>query len=118
MDDRNRVVGLVGHKVAVSLNNVEARGVELIGTLDEVRDDGIVLSEIGELGPGPTMFRPWDSLKRYSKWLPWLVRNTRSPNRAKYQRTGVLRSLRVVGGSSGSDPSGAIPGIPSLRAHP
>jgi hypothetical protein len=72
MDDRNRVVGLVGHKVAVSLNNVEARGVELIGTLDEVRDDGIVLSEIGELGPGPTMFCPWDSLRRVRERPSWL----------------------------------------------
>src|SRR5215218_6117067 len=73
MDDRNRVVGLVGHKVAVSLNNVEARGVELIGTLDEVRDDGIVLSEISELGPGPTMFCPWDSLRRVRDRLPWFM---------------------------------------------
>jgi hypothetical protein len=61
-------------------------GVGLGATLEGVRDDGIVLLEIGELGPGPTMFRPWDSPKRYSGWLPWLVRNTRSPNRAIGQR--------------------------------
>ena len=72
MEDRDRVFALVGHKVAVNLNNVEARGVEIIGTLDELHEDGIVLSEVGELGPGPTMFCPWDSLKRYDEWLPWL----------------------------------------------
>ena len=72
MHDRDRVVGLVGHKVAVNLNNVEARGVEIIGTLDEVRDDGIVLSEMGELGPGPTLFCPWDSLRLVRERPPWL----------------------------------------------
>ena len=73
MDDRDRVYGLVGRKVTVKLNNVEARGVEIIGTLDEVRDGGIVLSEIGELGPGPTMFCPWDSLRRVRE-RPWRLR--------------------------------------------
>ena len=56
MEDRDRVGGLVGHKVAVRLINVEARGAEMLATLYEVRDDGIVLSEKGELGQGPTMF--------------------------------------------------------------
>ncbi len=70
--DRDRVVGLVGHEVAVNLNNVEARGVEIIGTLVEVRDDGIVLSEMGELGPGPTLFCPWDSLRLVRERPPWL----------------------------------------------
>ncbi len=73
MEDRERVFGLVGHKVAVNLNNVEARGVEIIATLDEVRDDGVVLSEIGELGPGPTMFCPWESLRRVRE-RPWWLR--------------------------------------------
>ena len=72
MEDRDRVVGLVGHKVAVGLTNVEAASVEIIATLDEVRDDGIVLSEKGELGPGPTPFCPWDSLKRVRDRPPWL----------------------------------------------
>jgi hypothetical protein len=31
-----------------------------------------VLSEIGELGPGPTMFCPWDSLRRVRERPPWL----------------------------------------------
>jgi hypothetical protein len=56
--NRGDVSGLVGRKVAIRLTNVEARGVELVATLEEVREDGIVLSEVGELGPGPTMFCP------------------------------------------------------------
>ena len=40
--------------VAVVLSN----GAGMVATLDEVRDDGVILSEIGELGPGPTMFCP------------------------------------------------------------
>ena len=62
--DREQISGLVGHKVAVRLNSVEARGVEIVATLEEVRDDGVVLSEVGELGPRPTIFCPWDSLHR------------------------------------------------------
>ena len=62
--DREEISGLVGHKVAVRLNSVEARGVEIVATLEEVRDDGVVLSEVGELGPRPTIFCPWDSLHR------------------------------------------------------
>jgi hypothetical protein len=73
VEDRERVFGLVGHKVAVNLNYIEARGVEIIGTLDEARDDGVVLSEIGELGPGPTMFCPWESLRRVRE-RPWWLR--------------------------------------------
>ena len=72
MEDRDRVGGLVGHKVAVRLINVEARGAEMLATLYEVCDDGIVLSEKGELGQGPTMFCPWDSLKRVRERPPWL----------------------------------------------
>ena len=72
MEDRDRVFPLVGHKVAVNLDNVEARGVEIIGTLAEVRDEGIVLSEVGELGSGPTMFCSWDSLRRVRERPPWL----------------------------------------------
>ena len=40
--------------------------------LEEVRDCGFVLSEIGELGPGPTLFCPWDTLKRVRERPPWL----------------------------------------------
>lgn len=72
MEDWDRVKGLVGHKVAVKITNVEAQGVEMIATLEEVRDDGIVLSEIGELGPGPTLFCPWDSLRQVRDRPPWL----------------------------------------------
>jgi hypothetical protein len=70
--DRERVARLVGQKVTVGLDNGEQRSVGIAAALEEVRDDGIVLSDIGELGPGPTMFCPWDSLKRYSEWVPWL----------------------------------------------
>lgn len=73
MEDRERVAGLVGRKVAVNLHNLEASGVEIVGTLDEVRDHGIVLSEVGELGPGPTMFCPWESLRRIRE-RPWWLR--------------------------------------------
>ena len=72
MDDRDRIATLLGQKVAVKLTNVEARDVQIIATLDEVRDDGIVLSEIGELGSGPTLFCPWDSLWRVGDRPPWL----------------------------------------------
>jgi hypothetical protein len=67
VDDRDRVFVLVGHRVAARLESAE-----IIATLDEVRDDGVVLSEIGELGPGPTMFCPWDSLRRIRDRPPWL----------------------------------------------
>jgi hypothetical protein len=72
VEERDRVAGLVGLKVAVTLTNVEAGSVEIIATLDEVRGDGILLSEIGELGPGPTLCCPWDSLKRVRDRPPWL----------------------------------------------
>lgn len=70
--DREEVSGLVGRKVAVRLTNVEARGVELVATLEGVREDGVVLSGIGELGPGPTLFCPWESLHRVRDRPPWL----------------------------------------------
>ena len=45
---------------------------EIVATLEELRDDGIVLSEVGELGPGPTVFCPWGSLHRIRERPPWL----------------------------------------------
>ena len=71
--DREEMLGLLGHKVAVRLSSYEARGVEIVATLAEVRDDGVVLSEVGELGPGPTVFCPWDSLHRVRDRPPWLA---------------------------------------------
>lgn len=70
--DREDVSGLVGRKVAIRLTNVEARGVEMVATLAEVREDGVVLSEVGELGPGPTMFCPWESLHKVRERPSWL----------------------------------------------
>lgn len=52
----------VGQGVVVRLASIEARGVEIPATLDEIRDDGVALSQIGELGPGPITFCPWDSV--------------------------------------------------------
>jgi hypothetical protein len=70
--DREELIALVDQKVAVRLKNVEAGGVEIIATLDEVRADGIVLREVGELGPGPTVFCPWRSLHRIRERPPFL----------------------------------------------
>ena len=74
MDDRERVLGLVGRRVEVGIwgKNDQEGTAHLFAKLDEVRDDGVVLSEVSELGPGPTLFCPWDSLRRYGEWLPWL----------------------------------------------
>jgi hypothetical protein len=70
--DREELIALVDQKVAVRLKNVEAGGVEIIATLDGVRANGIVLREVGELGPGPTVFCPWEALHRV-RWRPsWL----------------------------------------------
>lgn len=70
--NREDVSGLVGRKVAIRLTNVEARGVEMVATLAEVREDGVVLSEVGEIGPGPTMFCPWESLHQVRERPSWL----------------------------------------------
>ena len=80
MEDRDRVSRLVGHKVAVALSN----GVGIVAMLDEVRDDGVVLSEIGELGPGPTMFCPWDSLRRIRDRPPWFIPPHEKPESEEY----------------------------------
>ena len=64
---------LVGRRVAVGLSSEEAVGsVEIVATLEEVRDDGIVLSEISEFGPGPKIFCPWDSLNRIRGRPYWM----------------------------------------------
>lgn len=100
VEDRDRIVRLVGHRVAVRLTSVEAASVEIIATLDEVRDDGIVLSEIGELGSGPTMFCPWDSLKRVRDRPPWLrppheeAEPGEEPREEEYYGPGVPAALR------------------------
>ena len=50
--------------MVVRLASIEAMGAEVIATLDGIRADGVSLSRIGELGPGPTMFCPWDSIRQ------------------------------------------------------
>jgi hypothetical protein len=102
VEDRDRIVGLAGHRVAVRLTSVEAASVEIIATLDEVRDDGIVLSEIGELGSGPTLFCPWDSLKRVRERPPWL----RLPHE-EAEPGEELREEEYYG-----------PGVPAALRHP
>jgi hypothetical protein len=47
----------------VRLAKVEARGVEIVATPDEVSDDSIVLSAVRELAPGLAT-SPQDSLRR------------------------------------------------------
>ncbi len=71
--DGEELRSLLDQKVAVRLKDVEAGGVEIIAILDDVRTDGVVLGEVGELGPGPTMFCPWESLHRVRRRPPWLA---------------------------------------------
>jgi hypothetical protein len=78
--DKERVTRLVGLKVAVGLRSEEAVGsVEIVATLEEVRDDGIVLSEISEFGPGPKIFCPWDSLNRIRGRPYWMWMSHEEP---------------------------------------
>ncbi len=71
--DRDAIYGLVGRKVIVGFNAAEGGGVEVSATLDEVRDDGIVLSQISDLVPGPTLFCPWESFRRARERVPWFM---------------------------------------------
>ena len=71
--ERDAVAALVGRKIAVQLDTAEASGVELVATLQEVREDGVVLSEVGELGPGPLIICPWESIRRLRERPPWLA---------------------------------------------
>jgi hypothetical protein len=80
VDDRERVLGLAGRRVALALDN----GVGIVATLDEVRRDGVELSEISELGPGPTMFCPWDSLRRLRDRPPFFMPPHEKPESDEY----------------------------------
>ena len=92
----------MGHKVAVVLGN----GAGMVATLDEVRDDGVVLSEMSELGPGPTMFCPWDSLRRLRDrpvryLIPWrtrlgVVRRSPGSGRTKSRARTTMRTRLAV----------------------
>jgi hypothetical protein len=83
--DREGISGLVGHKVVARLTSVEARGVEIVATLEEVRDGGVMLSEVGELGPGTTIFCPWDSLHRVRDRPPWLAPPPEEPGPEEWE---------------------------------
>jgi hypothetical protein len=80
VEDRSRVAGLVGQKVVVVLS----KGAGMVATLGEVRDDGIVLSEIDEFGPGPTMYCPWDSLRRLWDRPPFFMPPHAEPETHEY----------------------------------
>lgn len=60
----------IGDQIIVRLTSSEACGAEILATLKEKSDDGITLSDIGELGPGPTMFCPWDSVRNVRAQTP------------------------------------------------
>lgn len=51
-----------GRTVAVSLTTPEAQGIEITAKLQERGATGITLSETDELGVGPTIFCPWESV--------------------------------------------------------
>lgn len=97
--DREEVLGLVGQKVAVRLANVEARGIELVATLEGVRDDGVVLSEIGELGTGPTLFCPWGSL-HWVRERPWWLRPPHEGPDDGPESRGEFETREVPGGET------------------
>jgi hypothetical protein len=59
-------------------------GAGMVATLDEVRDDGIVLSEVDELGPGPTIYCPWDSLRRLQNRPPFFMPPHEEPESHEY----------------------------------
>lgn len=97
--DRERVPDeCVGQGVVVTLASIEAMGVEILATLDEVRDDGVSLSRIGELGPGPTMFCPWDSIRQ--------IRPKSALDRMPHDEMpeGVPEGEVWLGGRSGVEP--------------
>ena len=63
MDKEQVPDGWIGRQTIVKLTSYKANGAEIFATLHEKNDAGITLSEIGELGPGPTMFCPWNSIR-------------------------------------------------------
>lgn len=60
----------IGKPVDVYLTNPEAEAIEISATLDEVREGGIRISHIGDIGQGPTMFCPWDSVRNVRSQMP------------------------------------------------
>ena len=71
MEDRDRVGGLVGHKVAVRLINVEARRGDARDALRGTRRRHRALRE-RRARSGTDDVLPWDSLKRVRERPPWL----------------------------------------------
>lgn len=88
----------IGEAVVVYLANAEADGVKILATLDEVNGDGIKVSHIGELGPGPLMFCPWDAVRRVELQRP------ESPAHAP----GGTELLEYMDGELADEPEGAF----------
>lgn len=61
----------MGSRVAVGFNSADGGGVEVSATLQEVCKDGIVLSQIRDLVPGPTLFCPWGSFRQARDRSSW-----------------------------------------------
>lgn len=80
--DREEMFGLVGREVVVGLNGAEVGGTEISGTLDEILSDGIVLSRVRDLVPGPTLFCPWESFREILDRPPWFSPPREEPGRA------------------------------------
>jgi hypothetical protein len=78
-----------GQTVALLLRN----GAGMVATLDEVRDDGIVLSEVEELGPGPTIYCPWDSLRRLQDRPTFFMPPHEEPESHEYYELYELREV-------------------------
>jgi hypothetical protein len=78
-----------GQTVALLLRN----GAGMVATLDEVRDDGIVLSEVEKLGPGPTIYCPWDSLRRLQDRPTFFMPPHEEPESHEYYELYELREV-------------------------
>lgn len=85
--ERQEISGLVGCKVAVRLNTVEARGLEMVATLEEARDDGLILSEIGELGQGRLYSVPGSPCIGFGIVRRGSLRHTRNRKRGRRARS-------------------------------
>lgn len=84
----------MGRKVAVALSN----GVGIVATFDEVRHEGVMLSEISELGPRPTMFCPWGSMNHGSRARTRRSEPHGQPEQDEYYELYEYRERELLGG--------------------
>lgn len=92
--DRGEMARIVGRRVIVGLKAAGAGSTELVAKLAELRDDGIVLADVNELGPGPTVFCPWDSLRSFRNRPPWLGPPEEAEAPAEVQPNGDYYDVR------------------------